>query len=107
MIRFYLILFFFLISLLCFLKAPEYHLWLLAIGVTEFPLLFITITLVLTLTGFWPQKYQLAGTVVGLITLAIFISPIIRAYWAAKDVKHDMEVGLGANPEDRAPFCFF
>ncbi len=32
MIRFYLILIFFLISLLSFLKAPAYPLWLLAIG---------------------------------------------------------------------------
>ena len=40
MIRFYILVILFLISLLCVLKAPEYHLWLLAIGVTEFPMLF-------------------------------------------------------------------
>jgi acetyl esterase/lipase len=90
MIRFYLVVFFFLISLLSFCKAPEYHLWLLAIGVTEFPLVFAGISTLLTLWGVWVQKYQLAGTVLGLITLIIFLSPIVRAYWISKHIEPDM-----------------
>jgi len=90
MIRFYLILIFFLISLLSFSKAPEYHLWLLAIGVTEFPLVFAGITALLTISGIWVQKYQPAGTVLGLITLIIFLSPIVRAYWVAKDIEREL-----------------
>ncbi len=87
MIRFYVLIIFFLISLLAIFKAPEYHLWLLAIGVTEFPLLFFVITLLLSLTGFWVHKYQTAGTVLGIVTMLIFLSPIVRAYWVAKDLK--------------------
>ncbi len=90
MIRFYLILIFFLISLLSFLKAPAYPLWLLAIGVTEFPLIFAGFTTLLTVTGIWIQKYQLAGTVLGFITILIFLSPIVRAYWVAKDIEQDL-----------------
>jgi acetyl esterase/lipase len=107
MIRFYFILIFFLISLLSFLKAPAYYLWLLAIGVTEFPLLFAGITALLTLTGIWIQKYQLAGTVLGLVTIVIFLSPIVRAYWVAKDIKQDMTNTLNAHLINRAPFSAF
>ena len=90
MIRFYFILAFFLISFLSFSKAPEYHLWLLAIGVTEFPLIFAGITTLLTITGIWAHKYQLPGTVLGVVTILIFLSPIFRAYWVAKDLKQDL-----------------
>jgi len=117
MIRFYLLIIFFLISLLAIFKAPEYHLWLLAIGVTEFPLIFFVIILLLTLTGFWAHKYQMAGTILGMVTMLIYLSPIIRAYWVAKGVKQDMFAALHevngkrtllAYPSDqRAPFNFF
>ncbi len=107
MIRFYLILIFFLISLLSFLKAPAYYLWLLAIGVTEFPLIFAGITALLTAAGLWVQKYQLAGTVLGLATMLIFISPIVRAYWIAKDLKADMATALNTKPYEATAFSFF
>ncbi|WP_428327443.1 alpha/beta hydrolase fold domain-containing protein [Mucilaginibacter sp.] len=106
MIRFYFILLFFLISLLSFLKAPAYYLWLLAIGVTEFPLIFAGITALLTVSGIWVQKYQLAGTVLGLVTVAIFLSPIVRAYWVAKDVKADMNLSLSGIKTSNAPVIF-
>lgn len=109
MIRFYLILICFLVSLLSLLKAPEYHLWLLAVAVTEFPIIFAGITAVVTITGFWVQKYQLAGTVLGLLAVIIFLSPIIRAYRVAKDVQQDMVQSFGTNTknsfaESKAPF---
>ena len=106
MIRFYFILLFFLVSLLSFCKAPEYHLWLLAIGVTEFPLIFAGITLLLTVNGFWAQKYQLAGTVLGILTVIIFLSPVFRAYLVAKDMKTDMAQALGTTPDDKEPLSF-
>lgn len=95
MIRFYIILILFLISLLSFLKAPAYYLWLLAIAVTEFPLVFAGFAALLTATGFWVQRYQLAGTVLGLVTLAIFLSPIARAYWVSKDLKQGLTQAFG------------
>ncbi len=106
MIRFYLILIFFLISFLSFLDAPEYHLWLLAVGVTEFPLIFAGITTLLTLTGFWVQKYQFAGTILGIVTVIVFLSPIMRAWWVAKDLKQDLAVAFDTKPEGVAPLNF-
>jgi acetyl esterase/lipase len=108
MIRFYLIILFFLISLLSFLKAPQYHLWLLAVVVCEFPLVFVGITGLLTLSGIWIQKYQLAGTIWGLVTIIIFLTPIMRAYWVAKDVKPEMSLAFNAKSDDNdAPFSFW
>ena len=87
MIRFYLLLILFLISLFSFLKAPAYPFWLLAVVVTEYPVVFGGITLLLAVSGIWVQKYQLAGTILGVITLLIFLSPIIRAYWAGNELE--------------------
>jgi acetyl esterase/lipase len=116
MIRFYVTLIFFFISLLAFLKAPEYHLWLLAIAVTEFPLVFFFITLAITLTGFWAHKYQMAGTVLGVVTMLIYLSPIARAYLLSRNVDQDISKMLSGIPQQtsqvmfpsdkRAPFSF-
>jgi acetyl esterase/lipase len=107
MIRFYILVILFLISLLCVLKAPEYHLWLLAIGTTEFPMLFAGITAFMLVIGIWIQRYQTAGTVLGLITLAIFLSPIVRAYWVSKGIKQDMAQAFGTKENDETAFSFF
>lgn len=117
MIRFYILIVFFLISLLAIFKAPEYHLWLLAIGVTEYPLIFFFITLILCLTGFWAHKYQMAGTILSVVTMLVFLSPIIRAYWVAKSVNKDMQAAfhningdktvLSYPADHRSPFNFF
>ena len=104
MVRFYFILIFFLISLFSFLKAPAYYLWLLAIVVTEFPLIFVGITSLLTLWGIWVQKYQFAGTVLGLVTIVIFLSPIIRAYWITKDLQISMDKSFNTLTANETPF---
>lgn len=106
MIRFYLLIIFFLISLLSFLKAPEYNLWLLAIAVTEFPLIFFGISLLLTLTGFWAHKYQMAGTVLGLAAMLVFLSPIIRAYWVSNTLKDDMVKAFANMDGNGGPVLF-
>jgi acetyl esterase/lipase len=95
MIRLTLIIIFFLISLLAIFKAPAYFFWLLAIGVTEFPLVFVGISAVLTLSGIWVQKYQLAGTVIGILSIILFLSPIVRAYTVAGSLKNDFNAAFG------------
>ncbi|MES2111191.1 MAG: alpha/beta hydrolase [Bacteroidota bacterium] len=107
MIRFFLILILFLISLLCIFKAFEYHLWLLAIGTTEFPWLFAGLTIIALGLGIWIPRWQMGGTILGTITLVIFLSPVIRAYWAARDVKEDMAKAFNIQPNDETRFGFF
>lgn len=101
MTRLVFIIILFLVSLLSIFRAPAYYLWLLAIGVTEFPLIFAGITALVTVTGIWVQKYQLAGTILGLVTMAIFLSPIVRALWIAKDIRQDIASAFNTRPGDK------
>ncbi|TFF36538.1 alpha/beta hydrolase [Mucilaginibacter psychrotolerans] len=113
MIRLIVIVLLFLVSLLATFKAPAYYLWLLAIGVSEFPLLFAGITSVFLIAGIWLQKYQLASTVIGVIALLFFLSPIVRAYIVAASLKKDFITAFGPGSASihgdstQAPFSFF
>ncbi len=108
MIRLVFIVIFFLISLLTIFRAPAYYFWLLAIVVTEFPLVFAFITLLLIGSGQWVHKYQLAGTVIGFVSVILFLSPIVRSYIISRNLKADIEQSFGvatkANPFQ--PFDF-
>lgn len=103
MIRLIFIVLFFLISLLAVFKAPAYYLWLLAIGVTEYPLIFAAITALLTLSGIWVSKHQLAGTVLGIVTFIVFLTPILRACWVAKNLKEEMTNSLSGINSGNSP----
>jgi acetyl esterase/lipase len=84
-----------LASLLTVFHAPTYHLWLLAIAVSEFPLVFIGITGVLLVTVFWLEKYQLSSGLIGALALVLFASPIVRAYVVASTVKQEFTAAFG------------
>ena len=108
MIRLVLIVIFFLISLLAVFKAPAYYLWLLAIAVTEYPLVFTAIVSVLLIACFWVQKQQLAGTIIGAVSLLLFLSPIMRAYIVAGTLQKEMETSLNITTSGKIdkPFGF-
>jgi acetyl esterase/lipase len=107
MIRLVIIIIVFLLSLLAVLKAPTYHLWLLAIAITEFPLIFAGGTLLILATAFWVSKYQLAGTAIGFIAFFLFLTPILRSYFISKDLKQNLAAALGTDLEDNGqPFSF-
>jgi acetyl esterase/lipase len=113
MIRLILFVLFFLISLLTVFKAPAY-LWLLAIAVTEFPLIFVGIASILLVTGIWlHNKYQMASNIFGILALLLFLSPIIRSYVVASTLKQNFVAAFGANSASikgdntQKPFSFF
>ncbi|MDP9048315.1 MAG: alpha/beta hydrolase [Bacteroidota bacterium] len=109
MIRLVMLILLFLVSLLAVFKAPAYYLWLLAIAVTEYAMIFASITAVVTVSGIWVQKFQLAGTLLGLATLLLFLSPIARALGIAKDMRHNLTQMLGPSvklPAHGSPFGF-
>jgi acetyl esterase/lipase len=107
MIRLIIIILLFLFSLLAILKAQAYYLWLMAIAVTEFPVIFIGSTLVILATGFWVSRYQFSGTIIGIIALLLFLSPIFRSYLVAKDLKQNFEKDLSTKiKDDNQPFSF-
>jgi len=113
MIRVGFIWFLFLLSLLTVFKAPAYYLWLVSIVITEFPWVFIVITLFLLVWGMGVNKYQLAGAIPGVIALILFCTPIVRAYNVASTLKPDFEAVFGpgstkvTNKSIKEPFRFF
>jgi acetyl esterase/lipase len=102
-----------LASLLTVFKAPTYHLWLLAIAVSEFPLIFMGITGVLLFAVIWVEKYRLSSTIIAVLALLLFSSPIIRAYVAASTVKQQFIAAFGPGStiingdNNQPPFSFF
>jgi acetyl esterase/lipase len=113
MIRLTIIIVLFLVSLLAVFRAPAYYLWLLAVGVTEFPLLFAGITSVALIAGIWFQKYQAASTIIGVAALLLFLSPIVRSYIVGSSLKKDFITAFGPGSASihgdstQAPFSFF
>ncbi|PJJ83482.1 alpha/beta hydrolase [Mucilaginibacter auburnensis] len=85
----------FLLSLLAVFNAPAYYLWLMAIAVTEYPLVFVAITIVVLLTGFWMRQYNMAGSIAGILALLLFLSPIARAYKVAATLPDEMDASFG------------
>ncbi|MES2064564.1 MAG: alpha/beta hydrolase [Bacteroidota bacterium] len=102
-----------LASLLTIFKAPTYHLWLLAIAVCEFPLLFIGITGILLIAVIWVEKYKLTSAIIGVVALLLFALPIIRAYIVASNVKQEFVAAFGPGStiingdNNQPPFSFF
>jgi acetyl esterase/lipase len=88
----------FLCSLLTVFEAPAYYLWLLAIIVSELPLVFVALTALLIASGIWMQKYRLAGTVIGVVTIILYLTPIIRAYAVGSTIQSEMDTALGEMP---------
>lgn len=106
MLRLTLLILLFLASLLAVIKPPTYHLWLLSIGVAEFAWVFALITLVALMAGFITGNYQLAGTLVGLAALVLYLSPIFRSYRVARHLKADMDQAMGADPAPHVSIPF-
>lgn len=91
MLRLVFLILFFLASLLTVFKAPAYYLWLLAVLVSEYGLLFSGLTLLVLLSGWWTTKHQWLGTMIGIIALLLFLSPIFSAYKISRNLKADMD----------------
>jgi acetyl esterase/lipase len=111
MVRLVLLILLFLISLLAVCPAPAYYLWLLAVAVTEYPLIFVAIAAGLTAWGIWLVPYKTAGNVIGLITILLFLSPVVRAYRVGDGLRAKIALafaGCGNPPvfPARVPFSF-
>ncbi len=109
MIRLIIIILLFLLSLLAILKAQAYFLWLMAIAVAEYPMIFVISTMVMLATGVWVTKYKVTGSVIGVIALLLFLSPIIRSYIISRSLRKEIAVAFDPSEEtmvDTKPFGF-
>ncbi|WP_352432873.1 alpha/beta hydrolase [Mucilaginibacter sp. PAMB04168] len=64
---------------------------MLAILVSEYGLLFIGVTVLVLLSGLWIKKYQVLGTAAGIITVALLLLPIVKAYNVGTNLKADID----------------
>lgn len=70
----------FLISLLVFFKAPTNFFWKVAVAVTEFPYIFIGISLIFFIFNLWSQSYKLPILIITGISFLFYLRPIVNAY---------------------------
>ncbi len=95
MLRLCVLLLLFLPSLLCVYPAPALFCWYIAIMVTEFPWIFIAATLLFLTWGFGLKGYNLAGTIVGICALVLFLRPIIGANIISQRLDENLQQALG------------
>jgi acetyl esterase/lipase len=108
MLRLVLLVFFLLLSLLTIFRAPAYYVWLTAIVVTEYPLILFGITALLTLLGIWIAPYRMAGNIIGILAMLLYMLPIVRANMISGRVQSEMKLAFAkpAFPIGK-PFSFW
>lgn len=95
MVKLILTIFLFLISLLTVLPASAFYLWLLAIAVDEFPWVFVAVILIIIFINFRSSSYQLPTMILAIISLGLYLSPLIRSYLVGKDLEKNLAVAFG------------
>jgi acetyl esterase/lipase len=99
-----------LLSLLSVFSAPTYHTWLLAVMVSEFPLVFMGIALGLILMSSITDKFKTAGTVISILAFILFASPVARALLIADNLRIELNQafrGEGVSAATEPPFSFW
>lgn len=99
-----------LLSLLSLFSAPTYHTWLLAVTVSEFPLFFIGIALVLILMSSITDRFKTAGTVISVLAFILFASPVARALLIADNLRIELNQafrGSNISTSTDRPFSFW
>ncbi len=103
MVRLVIAIIFLLSSLLCVIRPPEFHLWYIAIIVTEFPWVTITLSTFLLLWGYKVKKYKREGTIVAFAALLLFLSPVVRASVIAARLPEELEHAFGKKVKTKRP----
>lgn len=99
-----------LLSLLNIFSAPTYHTWLLAVTVSEFPLIFMGAAMVLILMSNVTTRFKTAGTAVSVLAFILFASPVARAFLIADNLQTELNQAFKdkevSAPAER-PFSFW
>jgi acetyl esterase/lipase len=109
MARLILTVFLFLLSLLCIFSAPMIQLWHLSVAVSEFSWVFMGLCVVQLLWGFKVKRYRNSGTILGVVTLLLFSSPIINACIISGSLNKRFEAAFGRDTRraKRGSFSFW
>lgn len=80
----------FLLSLLVFFKAPTNFFWKVAVAVTEFPYIFIGITLIFFIFSLWTQSYKFPTLIITGISFLFYLRPILNAYSVGQKLEQNL-----------------
>ncbi|SEI96198.1 Acetyl esterase/lipase [Dyadobacter koreensis] len=96
----------FLVSLLAVLPAPAFYLWLLAIAVDEYPWIFVLLTLAIIVVNLKSKTFPLATAAISLISVLLFLSTNVRAYFIGRDLESELTAAFGAfDPDIDSPYA--
>ena len=84
-------------------KAPTGKLWLLAVIVSEYSIIFAGLTTLSLLTHFYFVSYTFLGTIIGFIALVVFLSPIVRAYFIGQKLRRNLEKAFQSTKNTKLP----
>ena len=100
----------FLTSLLTVFKAPTFEFWLLAVIASEYSIVFVALTVLLLLTHLFVTSHVLLGSIIGLLAIVLFLSPILRAYFIGQHLPNDLDNAFRSKKKalltNRPPFSF-
>lgn len=110
MLRLALNIIFFLGSLLCITVAPTFRLWIFSIAISEFPWIFILVSLLLLTWSIYGKKVKqnIRSLNIGLgsLSLMLFSLPIASAWYMGWKVPMEIATQLGGQPEAGNVFQF-
>ena len=104
MVRFLLILFLFILSLVNFFPVPSKEAWYAGIAVPEFPWIFMLVAILLVVWSFFSRELKTISIVLGIITFIILCSPVVRAYKVGSNLDKELENSFGVKHEDMKGF---
>lgn len=84
-LRIFLLIVLFFLSLLNLFPAPAFLLWLGAILIGEYAVYWISLTLALMLSGLLIRRFTAIGTWIGLVTIGMLAIPLVESTLAASD----------------------
>ena len=93
-----------LISLLSVFRAPEYHLWMLAIVVTEWGHAFAVLSLLPFAPGWSTTRGGKCSVVLATAASFLFLTPIFRSYPVASSLPKNMEAVFGPSDVSSTPW---
>ncbi len=84
-----------LVSFLAVFRAPEYHLWMLAIIVTEWGHMLAVLSLLPFAPGWSTTKGGRISVVIAVVAALLFLTPLLRSRTVAANLPKNMEAVFG------------
>ncbi len=97
---------FLILSLLAVFRAPEYHLWILSIFVTEWGHAFALLSLLPFAPGWSSTRGGRMSVAIGSAAAILFLTPLLRSTSVAARLPADMDASFGPSEHFSTPLSF-